>query len=180
MQSAIRVVAFGAACVLAASCGDSAGSPTSPSKRTAQVGGVWAITETINSVTGGECFSGMFQSTIGSVGRGTMQVSQTGDSLTATVTDDRTGGSCNYTGTAGESSISLNVVSCTASDLIGAQCPGSNSKRDERLQTGGINGNISGSTATGTAAQSYNVVIAGTGTPMGSLILNSSFAATRR
>jgi hypothetical protein len=155
-------------------------SPTKPTPTTAQVAGVWSVTETVTSVNGGECFAAIFQSTVGSASRGTMQVSQSGASLTATFTSDSTGGSCSYQGTAGSSSIALNLVSCTASDAIGATCPNSTARRDVRLQTGGINATVNGNTATGTSAETYNVLVSGTGTAVATLTSNASFTATRR
>jgi hypothetical protein len=145
----------------------------------AQVGGVWDITETITGVTGGECFSGAFQATVGNTGRGTLQITQNGASLSIRATDLSTGASCDHTGTAGATSIATNVVSCTASDALGATCP-NGARRDIRLVTGGYNGTVSGSSANGTGAQTYNIVVSGTGTGVGTLTITSRFTATRR
>ena len=114
------------------------------------------------------------------IGAGTIQVIQSGSSLTARFTDSSTGGSCDYLGTAGVSTVALNTSSCTASDLIGATCPGSTARRDIPLQTGGYNATVSGNTLSGTGAQTYNVFAANTTTPMGTLTLRSSFSATWR
>jgi hypothetical protein len=163
-----------------ASCGGSK-SPTAPTQpQTVQVGGVWTVTQSLTGVTGGECFATLFQGSIGSTARGTMQITQAGSSLTATFTSDANGSSCTYQGTAGASSMALNLVSCTASDILGATCPNSTARRDIRILTAGINGNVSGSTATGTAAETYNVNVAGTTSAVGTLTLNSSFSATKR
>ena len=162
------------------SCGGSKGSPTAPTPSIAQVAGVWSVVNTVSAVTGGECFAALFQTTIGGVTRGTMQVTQSGASVTATFTSDSTGASCSYQGTAGGSSIALNLVSCTASDIFAAFCPNSTARRDVRLQTGGINATVSGSSANGTGAETYNVFVAGTNSGVGALIVNSTFSATRR
>ena len=42
-------------------CGGSKSSPTAPTPQIAQVGGVWRVTETVTSVTGGECFASAFR-----------------------------------------------------------------------------------------------------------------------
>ena len=155
------------------------GSPTSPSSQVAQVGGVWGVTSRVTSVTGGECLASIFQLLVGAADTGTMQITQSGSSLTAISTSDSDGSSTSYTGTAGASSVALNETSCSACNLIGATCP-SGAQRDYRLQTGGVNATINGSTATGTAAESYNVFVAGTNSAVGTLIINSSFSANKR
>lgn len=176
-----RLVGIVTAAFFLASCGGGSSSgPTAPTPTTVQVAGVWSVTETITSMSGGECFAAVFQSLVGTVSRGTMQVSQSGASLTATFTYDSSGASCSYQGTAGASSIALNLVSCTASDILGATCPNSTARRDLRVQTGGINATVNGNTATGTSAETYNVLVANTGSAVGTLIGNSSFTATRR
>jgi hypothetical protein len=158
-------------------CGDD-GSPSSPS-RTVQVGGVWSMNQTITSVSGGECFANIFQGLVGERGTGTAQIQQTGASLTATVTDDSSGGSCTYSGTAGSASAALNTTSCTSSDLLGATCP-TGGVRNIRLQTGAINAsNVTTSSMSGTAAETYNITTA-SGAGVGTLTINYSFTATRR
>ena len=149
----VYCVLAAAMAALASGCGDN--SPSSPTPSTAQVAGVWNLTSTVTSVSGGECFGPPFQTLVGQRGAGTAQIQQTGASLTATVTDDSTGGSCSHSGTAGASSLALNTTSCTASDALGARCPGSGLVRNIRLQTGGINATVSGSTMTGTSAETY-------------------------
>lgn len=163
--------------ILAMGCGDD--SPSSPTPTTVQVAGVWTFNDTVTSVTGGECFASVFQAAVGTRGTGTAQIQQSGASLTATITDDATGGSCSYTGTAGTNTIALNVVSCTASDLLGASCPGTGALRNVRLQTGSLNGTVTGSSVSGTEAQTYNVTTAA-GTGVGTLTMNGTFTATRR
>lgn len=166
------------ACV-AIACGGGNDSPTAPSTpRVVQVGGVWTATSTITNVTGGECFASAFQSLVGRSGQETLAITQTGSSLSATATDDSSGASCRYEGTAGSSTITMNLVSCTASDVIGARCP-NGASRDIRLLTGSINATISGTTANGTTAQTYNV-LGPFGSPVGTVTLNGSFNATRR
>lgn len=160
-------------------CGGGDSSPTSPSSsQVAQVGGVWNVTTTYTSVTGGECLAPALQTAIGTTDRGTMQITQSGSSLTATFTSNSSGGSSSYQGTAGASSIALNALSCTACNLIGATCS-NGARRDFRLQTGGVNATVRGNTATGTGAETYNVFVAGTNTTVGTLIINSSFSATK-
>lgn len=167
------------AVVVLVGCGSD--SPTAPSaqqpQQPAQVSGLWAFTGTVTSVSGGECFATAFQALIGERSSGTIQIQQTGASLTATVTDNGTGGSCTYSGTAGATSVALNTTSCTASDAIGARCP-NGALRDVRLQTGAFNASLSGGVMSGTVAETYNVI--GAGGPVGVLTINGSFTAQRR
>jgi hypothetical protein len=163
--------------LLVAGCGGSS-SPTSPTPQVVQVAGLRRITETLTSVSGGECFASTFQGLVGTSGEATLQVTQSGSSLQARATDNATGASCDYVGTAGAASFALNTSACTASDVIGAACA-NGARRDIRLQTGGYNGSISGGTATGTGAQTYNIVVSGTSSPVGTLTLTSRFTATR-
>src|SRR6267143_2028255 len=139
-----------AVAVAAISCGGG-NSPTSPSQQVAQVAGVWAVTGTFTSVTGGECLASTFQSLVGRTGTGTMQVTHSGSTLSATATDDASGASCSYQGSAGASSVALNLTSCIASDAIGAACP-NGARRDVRLQTGAVTASVAENTATGTSA----------------------------
>jgi hypothetical protein len=171
------LVAIAVPALVALGCGDD--SPTTPTPTTVQVGGVWTINETVASVTGGECFASAFQAIVGNRATGTAQIQQNGSALTATITDDATGGSCSYSGTAGTNSVVLNVQSCTASDLLGAPCPGSGALRNVRLQTGAINGTVTGGNMSGTEAQTYNVTTAA-GTGVGTLTMSATFTATRR
>jgi len=170
------IVAMALGCVVG--CGGGAESPTGPSA-IAQVAGVWGLTTTVTSVSGGECFAGLFQQLVGTRATGTIQIQQSGAGLTATTTDDESGSSCTYSGTAGSNSIAVNTTSCTASDVIGVSCPNGSGLRNIRLQTGGVNATMSGNTLTGTAAETYNVTTAG-GTGVGTLTVNYAFSANRR
>jgi hypothetical protein len=145
-----------------------------------QVAGVWRVSETYAAVTGGECLADAFAGLVGVTGTGTLQITQNGASLTARATDDATGASCDYVGTAGTSTIALNTSSCTASDFYGAACPTGGGMRDVRLLTGGFNATVTGTSATGTGAQTYNVFVAGTSTPVGTIVVSSRLTATRR
>ena len=173
----LNALAAAVSAVAMIGCGGD-GSPTGPAA-VAQVAGVWSLSTTVTSVTGGECFSGVFQALVGARGTGTIQIQQSGSSLTATSTDNATGGSCTYSGTAGSNSIAVNTTSCTASDALGATCPNGAGQRNVRLQTGGVSANLSGNTLNGTAAETYNVTTTG-GAPVGTLVINYSFNATKQ
>ncbi|MEQ1760572.1 MAG: hypothetical protein ABL986_19855 [Vicinamibacterales bacterium] len=49
-----------------------------------------------------------------------------------------------------------------------------------RIVTGAYNGNVTGAAANGTGAQTYNVLVSGSSSPVGTLVINTRFTATRR
>lgn len=166
-------------CLLPA-CSDSPTSPSPPPAPTVvQVGGVWSYSATLNSVSGGECVGELQQSAVGGVERGSLQITQTGSALTATSTSDVSGATCNFTGTAGAGSLALNGSFCSLGSLTGIRCS-NGSVRDMRIQTLGINATVSGSSANGTRAETWNVFTGGTTNGVGTLTMNGSFTATRR
>ena len=88
------------------------------------------------------------------------------------------GATCNWQGTAGASSIALSWTSCEAVNISGIRCP-NGTVRDIRLVSDSISGTVSGNSANGTGADSYNVFVSGTGGGVGVLVDNYSFTATR-
>ena len=165
--------------VATASCGDD--SPTAPSA--VQVGGVWRGIETITAVSGGECFGTTFQSLIAAgfpVREFPVSVSitQNGANLDGTATSEE-GGNATYSGSAGQSTVVLTWVSCAACNLIGATCP-NGAQRDVVKQSGSVNASVAGPRMSGTEGEIYNVFIAGTQTPVGTLSLTSSFTLIRQ
>ena len=155
------------------------GGPTTPSlPAIAQVAGIWNATARITAVSGGECLGSLLQSAIGTTDQFSAAITQNGSSLNATVTSKSSGSSCGYTGTAGSNSIVLNVSSCQSSDLFGVRCA-NGALRDMRLQAGAINATVSGSSGSGTAANTYNVFVAGTSSGVGILTINESVSMTR-
>ena len=185
-----RVIAVLALCITAA-CGGGNSSPTSPTPiptptptptpepQIVQVAGVWSYTATLTGVTGGGCLGAIFLSQIGTTDTGTIQITQQGSSLEAIATLDSDGTSTRYTGTAGSSLVALNAVFADVGSITGFVCP-TGERRDINKVSEGINGTVSGSTVTGTVAETSNVVETGTGNAAGILTLNSSFVATRR
>jgi hypothetical protein len=164
--------------VVICSCGGS--SPTGPTgQKVADAAGVWAYTSRVSTVSGGECVGAALQAAVGSSSTGTIQINQSGGSVTATTTDDSDGSSCSYSGTAGANSLALNATSCTIGEITGIVCL-NGARRDMRIQTSGINATLNGTSANGTAAETWNVFVAGTGSAVGPLTMNSSFSASRR
>ena len=143
--------------VLSAGCGSS--SPSTPSApAVAEVAGVWRGTARLNSITGGDCVGPVLQGAVGTSLPFTASITQGGASLSATVTDPSTGGSCTYNGTMGSSALTLNVNGCTSSNIFGIRCA-NGASRDVILVSGAINGTVTGNSITGTEAETYNVLV---------------------
>lgn len=165
-----------AACVLSA-CGSS-DSPTGPSY--AQAGGVWSASVRLVAASGGDCVGPTIAAvSLGAVTNYTMQITQSGSTLTAVVTDTSTGVRTNFTGTAGTSTIVMNGTFSSGAIISGFPCL-SGVRRDLNLTNVTFTGNINGNTGNGTEAESYNVFIAGTSAGVGIMILNGNFTMTRQ
>jgi hypothetical protein len=99
--------------------------------------------------------------------------------LNVTITDPDRGYNCVYTGTTATSAIQLTATSCSAFDSIGAPCA-TGALRDLRRQTSRINATVSGTTMTGTEANTTSVNVSGTTTLVGTLTITSDFAVTKQ
>jgi len=171
-----RLIVALALVVCSISCGSS---PTGPTGNdVVDVAGVWNFSATLSSVTGGECIGTTIQPSVGNVVRGTISITQTGATLTATTRASTDGSSCTYTGTAGQNSFALGWQTCDAGRQIGATCT-NGARRDFNMVTNSINATKSGNTLAGTQAESFNVLVAGTNTNVGVLVLNANFTASR-
>jgi len=155
MKHLLRVVLLIGCLIETSACGGGGSSTsTAPTPTTVQLAGVWNFSERLASATGGECFASLFQAQVGTTGSGTLQITQSGAAISIRYTDNASGGSCDYSGTAGASSAAFNTSSCTSSDVFGATCPGSTARRDLRLVTGGYNASSASSTSmSGTGAE---------------------------
>ena len=95
-----------------AGCGSS-DSPTSPSNAV-QVAGTWTYTLRLTGASGGECVGADLQNATPLNDGGTLEITQNGASLTATVQSNLVSGTCSYTGTASTDSFVLNLTRCDA------------------------------------------------------------------
>lgn len=165
-----------------AACGGGGGSPSSPSTpQIAQVAGLWRVTATLSSVSGGECAGPFLQALIGTpsgVSRSSVSITQNGATLTATSTSDSNGSTCQYTGNAGANTFTLNWQSCQIG-VFRLTCA-NGAVRDINLVSNSATMTVTGSSGTGTQAESYNVFVAGTNVGVGVLVANSNISATRQ
>ena len=152
--------------------------PTGPSSPV-QVGGNWSYTLRLTSASGGECVGADLQNATGLTDSGTLEITQAGAALTATVRSDLVSGACSYTGTANTDSFVLNLTRCDSGMVQPGYACSNRAIRDLEYITNPINASVSGTTATGTSVETYNI----NDTSMnrvGVLTLNWSFSATRR
>lgn len=166
--------------LLAAAACESDGSPTNPSTVT-QVAGTWNYNARLNTVSGGECVGSDFQVIVGATDTGSLTITQTGSSLTATQTSDAGGGaSCMYSGTAGSGSFTLNLTRCDGGQVFRDFSCSNGARRDIEFATNPIEGAVSGNSITATSIETYNIYAAGTSTRVGTMTLNASMTATKR
>jgi hypothetical protein len=163
--------------VLISGCGSSP--QTRPSPSPAQLSGVWTGEQTVTDFTGGECLGSAFEGFVGLPSQFHATLTQSGNSLTATLDIGHTGDVCTYTGTIEGSALQLTVTSCTESKTVGLRCA-NGALRDVLPASEAVHATAEGNTITGTALEIDNVVVAGTSDSVGALVSHSSFALTRQ
>lgn len=165
--------------LLAAAACENDGSPTNPSTIT-QMAGTWGYNARLNTVSGGECVGADFQVIVGATDTGTLTITQSGSSLTATQTSDAGGGSCTYSGTASSGSFTLNLTRCDGGQVFRDFSCSNGARRDIEFAANPIEGTVSGNSMTATSVETYNIYSAGTTNRVASLTLSASMTATKR
>ena len=165
------------AAALTMSCSESDKPSAAPTPPIAQVGGAWAYIRTLTSVSGDDCVSALLESSVGEVERGTLEITQTGTSLTAIGTSDGTGLRCSYTGSVGADEVSLNGTQCTPGVIRGIRCA-DGARHDASIQAVGIAASVSGGYASGTSVETWTITTAA-GAGAGVVMLRGSFSATK-
>lgn len=165
--------------VATAACGSSDVAPT-PAPTYAQAAGVYRGTAKTIATSGGECLAAAFQSAVNGTFGITVAVTQSGSSVSATLTEDSNGGNFTYSGAVGLTAISMTGNSCSACNVVGASCPSSTAKRDFRIQTSSVTGSVSGGALSGTETETYNIFVSGTSTSVGVLTLTTTFSLTKQ
>jgi hypothetical protein len=140
-------------CVIAVvtGCGGSS-SPSSPT--TSNVSGTWTGTETVTATTGGPQCLAEVQPIINVQDSLTAAIAENSGNLAATITSNRTGQVCTYSGTAGVNSMTLTGGTCTP-NLVQLTCSGN--ARDIYLSSRTFTGAVNGSTIAGTTVEQWDV-----------------------
>ena len=159
-----------------AACGSSSSMPT---PQPLQLAGIWTMTETRTSVTGGECLDGTFQPTVGTSNPMTMTFTQNGTSLNATGTGQSSGVTCSWSGTADVDRFALTLLSCQQNaNQFGLHCA-NGAVRDLRIASSGISVVVTAAGYAGTKSDTYNVDVGGTFTQVGALVVSSNVTMTK-
>ncbi len=144
-----------------------------------QVGGAWTGLSTLISASNSECVGALYQARIGRTDVMNASISQSGSTLSATITAQNAAVSCSYTGTATSTgTFVLDVSTCQAATITGLRCA-NGTVRDLDLMAGELNASVSGNRATGTNAETWSIFETGTSNPAGSLTLNSTVNLVR-
>jgi hypothetical protein len=148
-------------------------SPT-PTVSTTQVAGTWSGTASLTSVSDGDCVSALLQPSVGSTAGVNLVLQQTGSSVTGALSTQSNGFTCSYSGSVAGNTINLTLTSCQANSVLGLQCGAGG--RDIVLTTSVITATLAGNTLTGTQADTWKVLVAGTTTSVGTLKSTESFS----
>ncbi len=156
--------------------------PTAPLLTVAQLQGVWSGPLTLDELRltipqHGECLGAVARELFDPAGDATMLVAQKGADITGTLTMERNGLSCQFTGKATLNTFSLNATACNATGLI-AQClpppPQEGPPRELQLVGATITGSVYRGGVTASVGTTFNVK------DVGSIVVNNTFQATRR
>ena len=160
----------GAALLLACACGS--GTPAEPSPN--RVTGVWVGNATLSTVTGGECVGDVLRGKIGSRDVFAAPVVQTGNGVEATVTYQGNETACAYSGGAQGTDLQVSLTSCRVVVVRSLQC-GNGETREIRLTSGRITARAANGSGSGSDATTWNVLVPGTATSVGTLSLTATF-----
>ena len=179
MTARVTFVCLVVALLSAASCGSSA-SPVTPAPPVPQIAGDWLGEETVASLSGGECLaSALEKDLVGFPSQFIGSITQTGNSVTATLDIDHTGAVCTYSGTINGSSLTLDMTACTSSSTTAVICP-AGGRRNLRLLSEHMTAAIAEDRISGHFAESDNILVAGSTISVGTLGTNGSFILMRR
>lgn len=165
----VRTLALLPLLFLVGSCGE--GSPSAPTVE--RVSGVWMSHATLTSVSGGACVGSALQTAIGNRDVFAALVQQSGTSLTATVASQGNQTSCDYSGSALGTAISLSMSSCQAGRITNFTCP-DGTRYDLQLIGDRISAQAR-SAGTGTSTSTWNVLSPGSAVPVSVLTLVAAF-----
>ena len=176
----VAVTLSGAACSGGGSGNPAAPTPApgpTPTPIVTRAEGVWTGINQSMSVDGGECVGAALALMADGETAFTLEVAQSGSTLTAVSTAPIPGLPTNYSGTAGAGTISL-TAAYSVEWVRGFPCL-NGLERDVESVSDTITMTVSDDTGTVTAAQTYSVFVAGTTTRVGTMTITSSFPVNR-
>jgi hypothetical protein len=174
------------AAIASAACENA--TPTSPttaqSPFVTQLVGMWTGSTQLTSVSGGECVGADLRAAVAagtSPSQNTLTITQTLSDVTAVVRSTTSGTTCSYRGNAALATFALSDESCDREIVF--QCSTGQTRILAPIGST-ITATVSGNTATGTVATSYNVFSESTEEaqrrPVAGLTTQSQFTAVRR
>lgn len=165
--------------MLSFACGTSHAPATTPTASTPQVAGAWLGEQRITAMNGGECLGEALADQVGLPSQFHAAFAQTGSQITATLDIDHTGDVCTYTGTLAGTTLDLTTSGCTEPRLLGFHCP-NGAVRDVRPKSASLHATVMGDTLVGTAVETDTVFAAGSGEPIDTWVIGSSFTLARQ
>lgn len=121
----------------------------------------------------------MFQDLLGFPSQFHATVTQSGNSVMATLDIDHTGSSCTYTGSIAGNALVLTATSCTGTKVLAVPCS-NGAVRGLLPQSEILRATVNGNSIFGSAVEDDNVIDSGTSNSVGTLVGNSSFTLTRQ
>src|SRR5688572_28248546 len=128
---------------------------------------------TLTSVTGGACVGTALQASIGNRDIFAALIQQSNTLLTGTVSSQGNQTSCSYTGSVSGSAVTLNLSSCQAGRVTAFRCA-DGTRYDLQLVADRITAEAS-SAGPGRSTSTWNVMVAGSTTPVSTLTLSAEF-----
>jgi hypothetical protein len=175
----VRLVAFVCVPLAALILGACESSGTVAPPTPVAVSGAWIGDQTVTSLTGGECLAASLQTLVNQQTPVRATLTQSGTAVTATLDNGQNSAVCNYTGTIGSNVLVLSVTACVPAKTTDVRCPGGG-VRDVEVQSESLRLTVAGNRMTGTAVETDAVLVSGTTTSVGTVVIDSSLTLARQ
>jgi len=157
-------------------CGGCSGNATGPSN--SSLGGTWAGTVTPQTLTGGDCYATQLREHINFPAQtAPFAISQSGGSVTTTLTSQVFGQQCQFVGTLNDRSFTTIAQSCQGFTLA---CPAGPGIRDFRFVAATFSGAVNGDTARAVLMETWRLFQSGTNDVVGDVVYVSDINMTRQ
>jgi hypothetical protein len=157
-------------------CGGCSGNATGPSNTS--LAGTWSRTVTPQTLTGGDCYAAQLREHIHFPAQtAPFAISQSGGSVTTTLTAQVFGQQCQFVGQINDRSFTTLAQSCQGFTLA---CPEGPGIRDFRFVTAALSGTVDGNTARATLMETWRLFQSGTNDVVGDVVYVSDMNMTRQ